>query len=61
MLVFAGAAMAGKVGHVKPFVYDQGKTGGGVATWTAAGLKLEKNRPHQCRSGGWSGVQVRRG
>lgn len=43
MLVFAGAAMAGKVGHAKPFVYDPSDTGGGVAAWTKDGLSLQKN------------------
>ena len=45
MLVFASAAMAAKTGQAKPWVYDPGKIGGGVAAWTKDGLRLEKNVP----------------
>lgn len=43
MLVFAGAAMAGKTGHAVPWKYDPGKTGTVVAHWTNEGLSLQKN------------------
>jgi hypothetical protein len=43
MLVFAGAAMAGKVGQAKPWVYDPDNTHSVVAAWTKDGLSLQKN------------------
>jgi hypothetical protein len=43
MLVFAGTALAGKVGQAKLWVYDPGNTGKAVATWTKDGLSLQKN------------------
>jgi hypothetical protein len=45
MLVFAGAAMAGKVGQVKPFVWAENpsETSLAVAEWTKEGLSLQKN------------------
>ena len=45
MLVFAGAAMAGKVGQAKPWVYDPDNTRSVVAAWTKDGLSLQKNAP----------------
>jgi hypothetical protein len=45
VLVFAGAAMAGKTGHAVPWKYDPGKTGTIVAHWTKDGLSLQKNTP----------------
>ena len=39
MLVFAGAAMAAKTGQAKPWVYDPGKIGGGVAARSVAHLE----------------------
>jgi hypothetical protein len=43
MLVFAGSAFAGKVGHAKLWEYDPNETGDVVATWTKDGLSLQKN------------------
>jgi hypothetical protein len=43
MLVLAGPAVAGKVGHAKLWVYDPGNTGNAAAEWTKDGLSLQKN------------------
>jgi hypothetical protein len=47
MLVFAGTAMAGKVGQVKPFCVgpEPSETSLAVAEWTKEGLSLQKNTP----------------
>jgi hypothetical protein len=44
-LVLAGVAAAGKVGFVKPWVYDPGATGAATAEWTKDGLLLENRLP----------------